>query len=514
MALQPPNGYRGRMWLYASVLFRDKSERIHRLRQVRWNEHLFLLTGKSSNGVRFTGLLEREYGKHFGPLTRYANAVSVEMNAEAIARAFEDTYGEPMPIETAKKESESNRRAWTTPARVVDCLEFVLRAIDDGYLTEQGFFMSPDFESKYAVRECALGVAGLLADVRDAVSELDFSKACIAIASDDDLDGTAIVRRVRKGPEPDSSAPSKSCKRLTLVRPSEKELGRLSLEHWPELRDVEIEVGPRRFEGVAVPLARLLEPDQTPALERLEVTDVCDHVHNKAFARFLRVNAPALARVRLFPEVEKSLCKGNWLDLHVLAQLVLHESGQPVRALEILEFMRHANPSEPGPLTDVAIALEHLGQGHRAVEALELALEIDPADEASRYNLANLLCKMGQLDAALDHIEIVVNATPADPAACHVKAKILDRLEDRRARTWYRRALDLYRAQARADGDDPATLLQIACVHAGLGEDDDAMAALAMAMAIDPAQAVHAQSDGDLERLRRDPRFLELLAPD
>jgi hypothetical protein len=55
-------------------------------------------------------------------------------------------------------------------------------------------------------------------------------------------------------------------------------------------------------------------------------------------------------------------------------------------------------------------------------------------------------------------------------------------------------------------------LLQLACVHAGLGEDEAAFEALHRAIAADPLQADDAKADGDLARLRRDPRFSKLVA--
>jgi tetratricopeptide (TPR) repeat protein len=299
---------------------------------------------------------------------------------------------------------------------------------------------------------------------------------------------------------------------MVLRSPSGKDLAQIAQQSWRRLQHVELEVGTRRFEVLAAPLAKLLDPGVTPALESFTISDWYDHVEGDAFVRFFRIHSPVLARLVLFPGVERTLCYGNWTELQLLTQLLLDELKQPRRALEILELMVQADPSDAGPFGDLGSALAELGQRAKAVKMLEHSLELDASDDAVRYNLANLLRKLGKLDEALEHIDLALDASPADPANCHVKAKILDAKGDRRAKTWYRRALDLYRAQARADGEDPATLLQLACVHAGLGEDEAAFEALHRAIAADPLQADDAKADGDLARLRRDPRFSKLVA--
>ena len=178
-----------------SVLFRDAGGKVHRLPTVRWCEHLFPLTYKTSKKTKKTFLdeLARTQGDHFGALSSFGGATSMEQDAETIMRDAEEMVGEPMPRAEAEKEVRRNQKAWTTPKKVIDCLERLQHAFENGDLAKTGLIQPGVFGSKAELDELGDEIAGLLTDVRAAQQQHRFPHACFALSSDDDLPADALI---------------------------------------------------------------------------------------------------------------------------------------------------------------------------------------------------------------------------------------------------------------------------------------------------------------------------------
>jgi tetratricopeptide (TPR) repeat protein len=76
----------------------------------------------------------------------------------------------------------------------------------------------------------------------------------------------------------------------------------------------------------------------------------------------------------------------------------------------------------------------------------------------------------------------------------------------------FNRALKAFEARVARGADDPATRYYIATLHALRGDVDRALDSLARVAALQPALTrARAARDADLEALRDDPRFREIL---
>jgi adenylate cyclase len=104
-------------------------------------------------------------------------------------------------------------------------------------------------------------------------------------------------------------------------------------------------------------------------------------------------------------------------------------------------------------------------------------------------------------DAARKHLEL----NPDNPRALYMGALALIHLgELDRARDWNSRA-------RRMDPDDPSVLYNVACVYAQLSLHDDAINALTTAIQNGFGHWQWIEHDTDLDSLRKEPEFVELL---
>ena len=154
----------------------------------------------------------------------------------------------------------------------------------------------------------------------------------------------------------------------------------------------------------------------------------------------------------------------------------------------------------------------HQGDLERAEKLFEKAAEMDPSDYQSRCLRVQILRGLGRtreaVSQAKDAVAVITKHlewNPDDARALHLGAGsliVLGKIE--RAKRWLRRALQM-------DPDDSVLLYNVACNFATLGEIDEALGFLEQAVEFGTVSHDWMYNDTDLETLRPDPRFQQLL---
>lgn len=190
-----------------------------------------------------------------------------------------------------------------------------------------------------------------------------------------------------------------------------------------------------------------------------------------------------------------------------------------------------------------------------AIAAFEKAIEARQRSGAASYNIACGYARLGQPDRALEWLEKAIERgfevedyllSDSDLASLRGDARFqklvaenggdrirnramrrLERLQQRRdadASDWYDAAMDLHnigeydraieawQKSLEMDGNSGSATYNIACAKARKGDTNGALASLALAIERGYGGADHMREDDDLESLRGDPRFQELLA--
>jgi len=154
----------------------------------------------------------------------------------------------------------------------------------------------------------------------------------------------------------------------------------------------------------------------------------------------------------------------------------------------------------------------HQGDLEGAAEMFRQAAEIDPEDYKSRCLRVQILRGSGHVDevakearAALAVVERNLAWNPDDACAYHLGAGPLVALgETDRAKRWLHRALEI-------DPDDSVLLYNVACNLATIGESNSAMGYLEKAIDHGVISSAWMRNDKDLESLRDNPRFVQIL---
>ena len=152
------------------------------------------------------------------------------------------------------------------------------------------------------------------------------------------------------------------------------------------------------------------------------------------------------------------------------------------------------------------------GKMKEAAELFVKAHQVNPDDFQAPALLAPIYKGLGQMAEAeaayrrlFQLVEKHIKAYPDDVRAIYFGASALVQLGEReQSLEWNRRALAL-------EPDDPGVLYNVACVYASLGELESAVDCLEKAVRSGMAQKDWMAHDSDLDPLRTQPRFQELL---
>jgi adenylate cyclase len=149
----------------------------------------------------------------------------------------------------------------------------------------------------------------------------------------------------------------------------------------------------------------------------------------------------------------------------------------------------------------------------RSAARFRKAAEMRQEDFQSPLLLSQSLRMLGRHDDAaqankegIRRAEHVLALNPLDSRALSLGASALFHDGDTtRAFEWSRRSLELY-------PDDMSTLINAACLHAKLGQKEEALEVLERVFAHGWGKRDWVEHDPDYDILRDDPRFLKLLA--
>ena len=153
--------------------------------------------------------------------------------------------------------------------------------------------------------------------------------------------------------------------------------------------------------------------------------------------------------------------------------------------------------------------------GHmaRAAELFGAAMELRVDDFQSAMFLAMSRRALGQESAARDAVRVgirraeqILLLNPHDGRALSLGAgALVDDEQTERALQWSRSALELY-------ADDTSALVNVACVHARVGQADEALNLLERVFARGCGKRDWVENDPDYDSLRAEPRFQRLLS--
>ena len=156
-----------------------------------------------------------------------------------------------------------------------------------------------------------------------------------------------------------------------------------------------------------------------------------------------------------------------------------------------------------------------IGQGkeQEAAEKFRRAAEINPDDYNAPYFLAQTLYALGKTEEsevqyrkAIDVLDKHLDLNPDDSRAANLKAAALGHLGEKdEAIKWASRAMVI-------DPDNPGVLYNVACLYANIEELDRAIDCLEQSIDAGMAHREWIENDPDLDPLRENPRFTELIA--
>lgn len=152
------------------------------------------------------------------------------------------------------------------------------------------------------------------------------------------------------------------------------------------------------------------------------------------------------------------------------------------------------------------------GELKQAAVLFEKAERIRPEDFQAPTFLRQVYRSLGREDEAraaarraLKRVEEQLELNPDDTRALNLGcAALIEQGDKTRAMQWAERSLAI-------DGDNPDTLYNLACSYALMGESDRAVECLQRANLRGMSIAEWAENDSDLDSLRSDPRFRELM---
>jgi len=153
------------------------------------------------------------------------------------------------------------------------------------------------------------------------------------------------------------------------------------------------------------------------------------------------------------------------------------------------------------------------GRSEKAVRLYEKAMEVNPQDYQASLLVAQIYSDLGQDPEAeacrrrgIRLAEASWKLNPDEARALYMGANGLVALgEFDRGLEWARRALAL-------DPDEPMVLYNVACIQSLAGRLEDAIDSLEKAVANGLTQKGWLEHDSNLSSLRKDPRYLALLA--
>jgi len=252
---------------------------------------------------------------------------------------------------------------------------------------------------------------------------------------------------------------------------------------------------------------RAIELDPGYALAHAGIADCCSFLYSYFDAspqNLRRAESASKRALDLAPQLAEA---------HASRGLAVSLKGQFDEAEQEFQTAMRLDPKSFEAAYFYARACRAVGKNDEATKWFERAIAVRPDDFASLMLLASTYEGLGRADdatrtmrrgydAARKHLEL----NPDNPRALYFGALALSALgESERARDWNRRALEM-------EPDDPSVLYNIACVFARELLPNEAISALRKALDNGFGHWQWIDHDNDLDSLRAEPSFVELLS--
>jgi serine/threonine protein kinase/Flp pilus assembly protein TadD len=252
---------------------------------------------------------------------------------------------------------------------------------------------------------------------------------------------------------------------------------------------------------------RAIELDPGYALAYAGVADCCSFLYqyfDASPSNLKRADAASLRAIELAP---------NLAEPHASRGLAVSLRGEFEEAKREFETAVRLDPKSFEAAYFFARSCVAEGDNETAAKWFERAVQVRPEDYASHALLATVYSALGReedsiqasrraYDTARRHLDL----NPDDPRALYMGAMSLTMLgESEKARDWNRRALAM-------DPDDPSVLYNIACAFSMEGQKAEAVDALEKALSHGFGHWKWIENDADLDLIRDDPGFKELLS--
>jgi len=255
---------------------------------------------------------------------------------------------------------------------------------------------------------------------------------------------------------------------------------------------------------------RAIEIDPNYALAYAGVADCCAFTYN-----YWDASAPVLAQADAASRKALELAP-DLPEVHVSRALALAFSRRSAEAESEFRAAISLNPKLFEAHYFFGRTLQQQGKTADAVRAFEEACRLRPDDYQAANFLAMAYDGLGaRADAAAAYLKALqlterhLELNPEDSRALNLGATLLVLVRGAaggaKAREWNQRALA-------ADPEDSGMLYNVACVHARLGETDEAIDCLERAVKSGFGLREWLENDPDFATVRGDPRFQAILA--
>ena len=179
--------------------------------------------------------------------------------------------------------------------------------------------------------------------------------------------------------------------------------------------------------------------------------------------------------------------------------------GNTKKSIDLYDRVLKKNPSKMAALNNKGVVLDSIGNYDQAVECFNKALSSVPENVHVLCNKGIALYKNEKYDESLGCFDSALKLEPTYVNALTFKGHALYRLEKNNE------ALESYNKVIRLDQNNAEALYNKACLCSLKGDEYGAITSLERAIRLDPSWKATAIEDKDLERIKKNPRFSELV---
>lgn len=178
-----------------------------------------------------------------------------------------------------------------------------------------------------------------------------------------------------------------------------------------------------------------------------------------------------------------------------------HLTGRTKNAIEFYESLLKKGPAKMAVLNNKGVVLDASGRHDEALEFFNEALSRAPENVHVLSNKGISLYKNEKYQQALECFDAALKVDATYINALTFKAHCLYRLGKNSE------ALEFYNKVIRIDNSNAEALYNKACLCSLKGDIYGAITSLEKAIRLDPSWKEAAKQDGDLDRIRENPRF-------